>query len=356
MVGSQAGAPRPDCPQRPTRRRSTPCAGAVLVLLTGTAALSAEARPARTLPAMLLPPVIRSGCCPAAGLGAASDGYRLGAGPGGGDRGGGRGRVCQRAEASRNGCIDVSVQPDRRLGARPVRRRRPRTVHRARRPGTANCLPPGARPGVPESRAAGAAARAACGGFSLHAEGPLSICPAGMSIAGLVDMAVRTRSKANLCSTRPAGRPSRSRRGPVSHENKEMHACRSASWLNSGDTSWQITAATLVGLMSVPGLVVLYGGVMQKRWSINSMMLTFAAFAVVLVIWVLYAFKMGFGSPFHGLSRHGGSSGTSSVSRDRSQPHRAAGPGQHPAASGVWRSRSPRWSTSSSCSPRSRRS
>ena len=77
------------------------------------------------------------------------------------------------------------------------------------------------------------------------------------------------------------------------------------SWLSSGDTSWQLTAATLVGLMSVPGLVVLYGGVMQKRWSINSMMLTFAAFAVVLVVWVLWAFKMGFGSPFHGLSHSG---------------------------------------------------
>jgi Amt family ammonium transporter len=66
-----------------------------------------------------------------------------------------------------------------------------------------------------------------------------------------------------------------------------------------------MTAATLVGLMSVPGLVVLYGGVMQKRWSINSMMLTFAAFAVVLIVWVLWAFKMGFGSPFHGISSHG---------------------------------------------------
>jgi Amt family ammonium transporter len=67
--------------------------------------------------------------------------------------------------------------------------------------------------------------------------------------------------------------------------------------LNAGDTSWQLTAATLVGLMSVPGLVVLYGGVMQKRWSINSMMLAFATFAVVLVVWVLWAFKMGFGQP-----------------------------------------------------------
>jgi len=49
--------------------------------------------------------------------------------------------------------------------------------------------------------------------------------------------------------------------------------------------------------MSVPGLVVLYGGVMQKRWSINSMMLTFGTFSIVLVVWVLWAFKMGFGHP-----------------------------------------------------------
>ena len=68
-------------------------------------------------------------------------------------------------------------------------------------------------------------------------------------------------------------------------------------WLNPGDNAWQMTAATFVGLMSLPGLAVLYGGVMQKRWSVNSMMLTFVAFAVVLIVWVLWAFKMGFGTP-----------------------------------------------------------
>src|SRR5436305_12386484 len=67
------------------------------------------------------------------------------------------------------------------------------------------------------------------------------------------------------------------------------------SWLNPCDNAWQMTAATLVGLMSVPGLVVLYGGVMQKRWSVNSMMLTFVAFCLVLIAWCLWAFKMGFG-------------------------------------------------------------
>jgi Amt family ammonium transporter len=70
-------------------------------------------------------------------------------------------------------------------------------------------------------------------------------------------------------------------------------------WLNPGDNAWQLTAATLVGLMSVPGLVVLYGGVMQKRWSVNAMMMSFIAFALVLVTWVLFGFKMGFGHPWH---------------------------------------------------------
>ncbi len=58
-----------------------------------------------------------------------------------------------------------------------------------------------------------------------------------------------------------------------------------------------MTAATFVGLMSLPGLAVLYGGVMQKRWSVNAMMLTFVAFCVTLIVWCLWAFKMGFGHP-----------------------------------------------------------
>src|SRR5207253_2621055 len=76
-------------------------------------------------------------------------------------------------------------------------------------------------------------------------------------------------------------------------------------WLNAGDNAWQMTAATLVGLMSVPGLVVLYGGVMQKRWSVNSMMLSFVAFAAVLIVWVLWGFQMGFGNPWHGFASSG---------------------------------------------------
>ncbi len=69
------------------------------------------------------------------------------------------------------------------------------------------------------------------------------------------------------------------------------------SWLNSGDNTWQLTAATLVGLMSIPGLAILYGGVVQRRWAVNSAMMAFYGFAVVLIAWVLWGFKMSFGAP-----------------------------------------------------------
>jgi ammonium transporter, Amt family len=70
-----------------------------------------------------------------------------------------------------------------------------------------------------------------------------------------------------------------------------------SSWLNAGDNSWQMTAATLVGLMSIPALAVLYGGLVQKKWAMNTMMMVFAAFGLTLITWVLWAFKMGFGTP-----------------------------------------------------------
>ncbi len=70
------------------------------------------------------------------------------------------------------------------------------------------------------------------------------------------------------------------------------------SWLNAGDNSWQLTAATLVGLMSIPALTVLYGGLVQRKWAVNTMLMTFTAFCTVLIVWVLWVFKMGFGEPW----------------------------------------------------------
>jgi Amt family ammonium transporter len=69
------------------------------------------------------------------------------------------------------------------------------------------------------------------------------------------------------------------------------------SWLVPGDNSWQLTAATFVGLMSLPGLAVLYASIIPKKWSVNVLLMTFAGFSVVLIVWVLWAYQMGFGTP-----------------------------------------------------------
>jgi hypothetical protein len=45
------------------------------------------------------------------------------------------------------------------------------------------------------------------------------------------------------------------------------------AWLNTGDNAWQLTAASLVALQSIPGLCVLYAGLVHRRWVINSMMM-----------------------------------------------------------------------------------
>jgi Amt family ammonium transporter len=75
-------------------------------------------------------------------------------------------------------------------------------------------------------------------------------------------------------------------------------------WLDTGNNAWQLTAASLVGLQSVPGLVVLYAGWVKHKWAINSAFMAFYAFSCVLVCWMLWAYKMAFGEymlPFVGI-------------------------------------------------------
>ena len=76
-------------------------------------------------------------------------------------------------------------------------------------------------------------------------------------------------------------------------------------WLNSGDNTWQLVAATFVGLMSLPGLAVLYAGLSQRKWAVNTLLMQFAGFSLVLVVWVLWAYNMGFGPAANLFGAHG---------------------------------------------------
>jgi Amt family ammonium transporter len=67
-----------------------------------------------------------------------------------------------------------------------------------------------------------------------------------------------------------------------------------------------MAAATFVGLQSVPGLTILYGGIVKRKWAVNSAFMAIYAFAAVLVVWVLWAYNMSFGDqmfPFWGVPK-----------------------------------------------------
>lgn len=75
------------------------------------------------------------------------------------------------------------------------------------------------------------------------------------------------------------------------------------AWLHKGDNAWQLVCATLVGMQSMPGLVVLYGSIVKKKWAVNSAFMALYAFASSLIVWVLLAYRMAFGErllPFWG--------------------------------------------------------
>ena len=57
-------------------------------------------------------------------------------------------------------------------------------------------------------------------------------------------------------------------------------------WLKKGDNAWQMISGTLVGLQSVPGLVILYGSIVKKKWAVNSAFMALYAFAAVVICWV----------------------------------------------------------------------
>jgi Amt family ammonium transporter len=81
-------------------------------------------------------------------------------------------------------------------------------------------------------------------------------------------------------------------------------------WLDSGHNAWQLVSATLVGLMSVPGLAILYAGLMKRKWAVNSSLMVLYGFGATLLVWSFWGYKMAFGSQLTDLLHFVGIPGT----------------------------------------------
>src|SRR5208283_3370658 len=71
--------------------------------------------------------------------------------------------------------------------------------------------------------------------------------------------------------------------------------------IDTGDTAWMIVATALVMLMTLPGLALFYGGMAKGKNVLNTLAMSFATFAIVSVLWVLYGYTFAFGTDVRGI-------------------------------------------------------
>jgi ammonium transporter, Amt family len=72
------------------------------------------------------------------------------------------------------------------------------------------------------------------------------------------------------------------------------------SQLSTGDTAWMLTSAALVLIMT-PGLAFFYGGMVNPRNVISTMLQSFICMAVISVLWVVAGFSLSFGESVYGI-------------------------------------------------------
>ena len=74
-----------------------------------------------------------------------------------------------------------------------------------------------------------------------------------------------------------------------------------SSKLNSGDTAWMLIATALVMLMTPAGLALFYGGMVRSKNILNTIGMSFLAYCIVSVVWVLWGYTLAFGPDIGGV-------------------------------------------------------
>ncbi len=68
-----------------------------------------------------------------------------------------------------------------------------------------------------------------------------------------------------------------------------------ADVLNTGDTAWMIMATALVMVMTPAGLALFYGGMSRYKNHLNTYAMTFSAYCLGSVVWMMWGYTIAFG-------------------------------------------------------------
>ncbi len=71
-------------------------------------------------------------------------------------------------------------------------------------------------------------------------------------------------------------------------------ASAQASKIDAADTAWMIVATALVLMMTIPGLALFYAGMVRKKNILSTMAQSFAATALVSILWVVAGYSLAF--------------------------------------------------------------
>ena len=71
---------------------------------------------------------------------------------------------------------------------------------------------------------------------------------------------------------------------------------------NSGDTAWMLTSMAIVLMMTLPGLALIYGGMVRKKNVGDTVMTSFAITCLISILWLFFTYSLAFraGTPFIG--------------------------------------------------------
>jgi Amt family ammonium transporter len=74
-----------------------------------------------------------------------------------------------------------------------------------------------------------------------------------------------------------------------------MPSLACAAELNVGDTAWILTSTALVLFMTIPGLALFYGGLVNSKNVLSVLMQCFAITCLVSILWLVYGYGLAFG-------------------------------------------------------------
>jgi Amt family ammonium transporter len=72
-------------------------------------------------------------------------------------------------------------------------------------------------------------------------------------------------------------------------------ASRQAPAINAGDNAWVLASSALVLMMTAPGLILFYGGLVRSKNVLSTMMQSLILMALVSALWMVYGYSMAFG-------------------------------------------------------------